>query len=55
MHKYGSIIGVHDKSTQRVQQAQLWLNDHGRQTGPTGHAKNTRLSDGGSTQRDLSE
>jgi hypothetical protein len=50
-----SIVGVQDKSTQCAQQAQLWLNDHGRQTVPTGHAKNTRLSDGGSTQRELSE
>jgi hypothetical protein len=24
-HNYGSVIGVHDKSTQRAQQAQLWL------------------------------
>jgi hypothetical protein len=28
-HNYGSVIGVHDKSTQRAQQAQLWLDDHG--------------------------
>jgi hypothetical protein len=54
-HNYGSVIGVHDKSTQRAQQAQLWLNDHDRQTVPTGHAKNTRLSDGDSTQRELSD
>jgi hypothetical protein len=54
-HNYGSVVGVHDKSTQRAQQAQLWLNDHGRQAVPTGHAKNTQLSDGGSTQRELSE
>jgi hypothetical protein len=25
MHNYGSVIGVHDKSTQHAQQAQLWL------------------------------
>jgi hypothetical protein len=39
MHNYGSVIGVHDKSTQRAQQAQLWLNDHDRQTVPTGMRK----------------
>jgi hypothetical protein len=52
---YYSVIGVHDKSTQRVHQAQSWLDDHGRQKVPTGHAKNTRLRDGGSTQRELSD
>jgi hypothetical protein len=55
MHNYGSVIGVYDKSTQRAQQAQLWLNDHGRQTVPTGHAKNTRLSDAGPTQQEWSD
>jgi hypothetical protein len=38
-HNSGSVIGVHDKSTQHAQQAQLVLNDHGRRTMPTGHAK----------------
>jgi hypothetical protein len=51
---YGSLVGVQDKSTQRAQQAQLWLADHGRRTVPTRHAKNTRLGDGGPTQRECS-
>jgi len=55
MHNYGSIIGVYDKSTQRAQQAQLWFDDHGRQTVPTGHAKNTRPGDGSPTQRERSD
>jgi hypothetical protein len=35
--------------------AQLWLDDHGRQTVSTGHAKNMQLSDDGSTQGELSD
>jgi hypothetical protein len=38
--KRGSIVGVHDKSTQHAQQAQLWLDDHDRRTMPIGHVKN---------------
>jgi hypothetical protein len=43
MRNCGSIVavGVQDKSTQRAQQAQLWLADHGGRTVPAGHAKNT--------------
>jgi hypothetical protein len=40
-HNFGSVVWVHDKSTQCAQQAQLWLDDHGRRTVPTGHTKNT--------------
>jgi hypothetical protein len=45
---------MHDKFMQHAQQAQLWLDDHGRRTMPTGHAKNTRLGGGGPTQRERS-
>jgi hypothetical protein len=38
---YGSVIGVHDKSMERAQQAQLWLGDNDRRTVPTGHVKST--------------
>jgi hypothetical protein len=55
MHSYGSVIGVYDKSTQRAQQAQLWFDDHARQTVSTWHAKNTRPDDGGPTQRERSD
>jgi hypothetical protein len=50
----GSIVGVHDKYTQCAQQTRLWLDDHDKRIVPTGHAKNTRLGDGGSTQREQS-
>jgi hypothetical protein len=54
-HNIGSIVGVHDKSTQRAQQAHLWLDGHDRRIVPTGHAKNTQLGDGGLTQQERFE
>jgi metal-dependent hydrolase (beta-lactamase superfamily II) len=49
---YGLIVGVHEMSTQRAQQAHLCLDDHDRRIVPTGHAKNMRLGDGGLTQQE---
>jgi hypothetical protein len=49
------VIGVYNMFMQRAQQTQLWLDDHGRRTVPTGHMKNTRLDDGDSTQRERSD